>query len=492
MALSIYKRELLDIYNCAVSSVKPELVIEKALSFGKDQLIIREPDNTRTSILLYNKSLHIIGGGKCTLSMACGSASIAVRANVAHLFSHGCLSVPVDQRSRFEKEKLDRLLCKVGVKCLFGSKDNLPDGGSVVASESILNSIRRVREDSFRTGRDPVFILLLSGGGSACLTKPKFISLEEKLNLIRFLAQRGADIVELNTVRRCFSSIKGGHLATYILKQCPMAKIVTLILSDVVGDPIDVIASGPTYIPKPKDILKHESTLKPILTKYKYPNMSRLLGMRADTDMEMLDDIRDLIKFYDVDLDSQIHNKVVGNNLVAFEAALNLATNLGYNVISLGNKIQGSTEDVITDMLTEAKGTNLNQEKTLIIGAGEATVSKKPNEQWGLGGRAQEMALDYLIATMNRCDSSNGSLDLFLAASTDGQDGPTEVAACMASSSEIHDNIQAPIQQEELLEAKKAHDSYNFWKTRKPEWLFCSGPTGTNVMDLYMLVKARR
>lgn len=486
MALSTFRKELLDIYKCAVSSVEPDRLIEKALSFKDENMIIIEPDDTRTSINLRGKSLHIIGGGKSTLSMACGSASIAVRDHVAHLFSHGCLSLPVDQRSSFEKNKIEDLLAKVKVKCLFGSKNNLPDDDSVAASRSILAEISKACDAAEVSGKQPVFILLLSGGGSACLTSPKLLSLQEKLKLIKHLAQRGADIVELNRVRRCFSDIKGGRLAAHILRKCPTAQIVTLILSDIVGDPVDLIASGPTCIQDEQDISNQNSMLSAILKKYNYPDSQELVERRGNVNEEL----SKIITRHN--LQSVIYNKVIGSNSIALTAGINKAKSYGYNVISMGNKIQGHTDEVIRHMLNLATGTSVVPGKTLIIGAGEATVNKKPDEQWGLGGRTQEMALDYLITMMNSSDDTEESVDLFIAASTDGQDGPTDVAACMASFSEIQTNKQKPFLVEDLISAKREHDSYNFWQAQKPEWLLRTGLTGTNVMDIYMLAKAKR
>lgn len=484
--LSTHKRELLDIYKCAIEAVKPETLIEKAISFKDGQFVIREPDDTRTTLDLDRKSLHVIGGGKSTLAMATGLASIVIRDRVSHLFSNGCLSIPIDQMKKCHTNKVDELLKLVKTDCLSGSKDNLPDNDSVGASKSILAKVTEACHDDRRLGLKPLFIVLLSGGGSACLTSPKLLSLEEKLHLIKYLAQRGADIVELNTVRRCFSNMKGGQLAINIYRQCPDAEIVALIMSDIVGDPIEFIASGPTCLPSLEDLTLRQSKLVDILDRYAYPNRDKLVDLINNDNLDLSNDIETIRKKL------RIQNKIIGNNSVALDASINRAKAFGYRVESMGNKIQGRTQKVIEEIVNFTRSRSSNgQSKILIIGAGEATVIKEPDEQWGLGGRAQEMALDYIISRMTS-GTARDDLDLFIAASTDGQDGPTDVAACMASYSEIINQEQPPFNLDEAYRAKKSHDSNNFWRAHKPDWLVRSGLTGTNVMDLYMLVKSDR
>lgn len=481
--LSTYKREILDIYKCAIEAVKPETLIERAISFKDGQFIVREPNDTRTNIDLDRKSLHIIGGGKSTLAMARGLASIAVRDKVSHLFSNGCLSIPIDQAMQYDADKTDELLKLVKVQCLFGSKNNLPDEDSVRASKSILTAVSAACREDMQSGLRPLFIVLLSGGGSACLTSPRLLSLNEKLHLIKHLAQRGADIVELNTIRRCFSDMKGGQMAMHIYRQCSEAQIVTLVLSDIVGDPIEFIASGPTCLSSGGDLTQRRFELESILTKYRYPDKDTLVA-RFDNDPSSQDS-ENILR-------TTIQNKIIGNNLVALDAAIHRAKAYGYDVHTLGNRIQGQTQEVLRSILelTTSRQSSDKHYKTLIIGAGEATVSKQPEEKWGLGGRAQEMALDYIISRL-RSGTIGDDLDLFLAASTDGQDGPTDVAACMASYSEIMGQGEVPFDLDEACRAKKSHDSYNFWQAHKPNWLVRSGLTGTNVMDLYMLVKIK-
>lgn len=469
------KRDLLDIYKHALDAIKPDRLVTRAVSFRNNALAVqgaRETAGSKPVVYpLGNKRLHVIGGGKCVLSMARGLAALANESQLTTSFGRGCLSVPVMARTGYESDSnLQTLLKSIGIDCRFGSKHNLPDEDSVDATRLVLDCIAEVCREDKERGAIPLFIVLISGGGSACLSSPKYISLGEKTNVIRELVKRGADIVELNRVRRYFSNVKGGNLARFIREQNPDAQIVSLIISDVVGDPIEFIASGPTFIESGEN--KLSSSMEKIMQKY-----------CLEIPTTKVEDERDELRAPGSDT-SWVMNKVIGNNVIALQAAAERATALNYAVRLLGTNMAGDTGVILKNIL--ANHSEEGSRKSLTICGGETTVKKQEGEAWGLGGRVQEMALDYIIAKLTEQMTNDEKFaDVFLAGSTDGQDGPTDVAACLASHADWL--LDRRFCLEDALAAKRAHDSYRFWNERKPDWLLRLGPTGTNVMDLYFL-----
>lgn len=476
------KKDLFSIYEGAVKAVGPERLMKNALVIEKDKLIVKDyfSKNNQNNVVINrtNSNIHVIGGGKSVLAMASGLVDVAIASNQdVSLFSHGCLSVPEGLRADYNsslKAKLESIKTSV----CFGSSNNLPDEQSVEASQSILNCIDEACEFDRAQNREPLFIVLVSGGGSACLACPKLISLEAKLKLTQFLVQRGASIVELNKVRRYFSKIKGGQLAAYILKSQPESKIITLILSDVIGDPIKYIASGPTFLETSRESSR-DSMIR-VLRKYDYPELTELME-----NCNKLDDNVGSITNAQEHRNSVI-NRIIGNNSIVLHEAKLIAESLGYRVLNLGNDLQGYSDKIVERFVKvglKSTSAGLNDGKLLVIGGGETTIKKLVDESWGEGGRVQEMCLDYLISK-NGSNSPDNIIDLFLAGTTDGQDGPTDVAACMVSFSEWV--RRKPFNLDDVIKAKTSHDSYNFWSVHKPDCLIKTGLTGTNVMDFYM------
>lgn len=483
--LSLGRRDILDIYKCAVDAVRPEHIMRKILNIEGDTLRIRDcvGQKNEVSVDLKRSRIHVIGGGKSVLGMAKGLAEMAKLGNVTHLFSHGALSLPVGSKSNIRDEHTNDLLNSIRIKCFFGSHNNLPDNDSIKASEAILDGITAACQEDQLEGLKPIFIVLISGGGSACLTKPKHIDLEKKLEIIRFLVQKGADIITLNKVRRYFSSIKGGQLAYHILKSHTQSKVLTLILSDVIGDNIEFIASGPTFVSEKNSSSECRQSMLDVLDKYGYREIEKF-PEDIISDLDLVDANED-----------NINNLIIGNNELALQAAALRATELGYNVKCLGNNLQGPSEGIVREIYAnsrEISATNIAETKFLVLAGGEATIDKLEGHGWGIGGRAQEMALDYMMIRMlEQSDKSPANLeDVFLAAGTDGQDGPTDVAGCLASFSE--NQRTSTFSRNHVVQAKFHHDSNAFWTRHKPEWLIRTGLTGTNVMDLYMCLMHRR
>lgn len=471
---SPFAKELLEIYKIAVDAVKPSRIIQNSIRLDKNRLLITQAEKEDVSVDLENCNIHIIGGGKSVLGMAIALAELVSKSNLDKKlsFSHGCLSVPMGLKQNFMENGSDRsLLNLIDTNVLFGTVNNLPDQSSIEASASLLKSVEDAAKFDKSSGKSPLFLVLLSGGGSACLTSPHHLDIHEKLHMIKFLTQQGANIVELNIVRRYFSRIKGGNLAKFIMRCHPNARLISLIISDVVGNPIEYIASGPTVI---YNSGSHREKMMNVLRKYNFPIRE------CFTEPE-----------HDVFMEHGVTNIIIGSNQIALNILRREAELLNYRVEYLGGDLTGSTEEVLFKLTNHVDEILLRDRpnKLLVVGGGESTVFKEEGQSWGLGGRLQEMALDYLISRCYKSNVPNDVEDVLLAASTDGQDGPTDVAACLASC-----NIwkrDHTVDLEDLIRAKRTHDSYNFWSTTKPEWLIKTGLTGTNVMDLYMLALCR-
>lgn len=483
--LNSQRKDLLDIYKYAIEAIKPDNLVRSSISVHNNTLSIGQSKtdcDKQFNVQLTNTNVHVIGIGKSAIGMACGLSELATHSKISSVFSHGKLSVPIGLKSSLDHSTKNKLN-SINVECCFGSQDNLPDNHSVEATRKILKSIDAACEDDRISSKKPLFIVLISGGGSACLSSPKYIELSEKLDMIKFLVQHGADIVELNKVRRYFSRVKGGQLAAHILRAHPKAQVLSLIMSDVIGDPIEFIASGPTFIPDYFNQNHFRKDAFDVLNKYNYRNLdSKNIAHNKPSDQ--------------VEKGRIVINSIVGNNKLALQACKDRASALGYIVKCLGDNLSGETDVIVQQLCNKAHELN-NEEnrKVLIIGGGEATVSKQDGESWGLGGRAQEMALDYMIFKILHKSPRGEPIDYFLAGGTDGQDGPTDVAACLASQNEWEcDNEKGvcSFTLQDLQQAKAHHNSNSFWTKAKPDWLIKTGLTGTNVMDLYMYSLSNR
>lgn len=474
------RKDLLDIYQHALDAVKPDRIVRNAVQIHSDAITVKTATSVHKITDLRSRRLHLIGGGKSVLAMACGIGELALSSGHVDLFSHGALSLPVGLKYTLDRDThSQKLLSAVSAKCFFGSKDNTPDADSVTASQCILDSIQAACAEDKHENKGSLFVVLLSGGGSACLTSPRLIDLQRKRDLINHLVKNGANIVELNQVRLYFSNLKAGGLAREILLNNPKAEILSLIISDVVGDPLEYIASGPTCVPKLSDNFKRVQDMLNVLEKFNF-DVSKL---PVEPDEQAAQGV--------TQASGQISNYVIGSNTTALETALARARALDYETVYLGGGVQGSTSELVK-YLIESGDQRYRGKKLIVLAGGETTVTKLPSESWGKGGRLQEAALDYVIRKFetSREDSPEPRAhDLFFGGSTDGQDGPTDIAACITSFSDLEPaSLDCLIK--EARNAKSKHDAYHFWNEYLPDALIRTGLTGTNVMDLYMYLIA--
>ena len=402
---------------------------------------------TGCSIFLRDfQRVYVIGAGKAGAEMA---AALEQRLGTQHI-EDGVVCVKYDHvHPRPRKIRL--------IEC----GHPVPDAAGQKGAEEIEGLLRSL------TARDLVFVLI-SGGASALMpAPPPGISLRDKQKTTSVLLRAGADIFELNTVRKHLSKLKGGRLAALAYP----ATVVTLILSDVVGDRLDVIGSGLTA----PDHSTFGDALR-VLSKYlvtrRVPRsvLVHLLN-GAEGRLSETPKTGDFIF-------STVHNVIVGSNRLALQAAASHAKKLGYKPLILSSSIQGETKEVARvhcEIVREivASGSPIGSPACLLSG-GETTVTVRGN---GKGGRNQEFALAAAIAL------ADFDKAVALSAGTDGTDGPTDAAGGIADSTS---EARASKRSVDLRKSLVANDSYT--ALAKLGDLLKTGPTGTNVMDLHILL----
>jgi hydroxypyruvate reductase len=325
----------------------------------------------------------------------------------------------------------------------------VPDEHSVRGAQTVADLVDQATE------RDLV-ICLISGGGSALLTLPvPGLDLADLQALTGALLRSGATINELNTVRKHCSRIKGGNLA----RLASPATLVTLILSDVVGDPLDVIASGPT-VPDPATVTDAQAVLQRHRISFPKPVPFQETPKPSDPVFE------------------RVQNVVVGSNRQAALAAVASARQAGFNTLLLGTFVEGEAREVARVAAALAKGVRVHGEPlkppACLVWGGETTVTIRGN---GKGGRNQELALAAALAL----EGWPGVLLMALA--TDGTDGPTDAAGAVITGGTV---ARARAMGLDPWAALEDNNSYAFFDALGD--LILTGPTGTNVNDLLFVM----
>jgi len=331
----------------------------------------------------------------------------------------------------------------------------VPDTRGLAASARLLEVARGA-------GADDLILLLVSGGGSALTPAPAPpITFAEKQELTRLLLASGATIGELNAVRKHLSLFKGGQLA----RAAWPARVLTLALSDVIGDPLDVIASGPTA-PDPTTFADALAVLERRGVGYLVPN-----AVRARLEAGARGEVEETPKPGDPAFE-RVTNVVIGNNALVVDAAAAEARRLGYRAEVLTRSLQGEAREVALELVARARAL---PPRSCLIAGGETTVTVRGR---GRGGRCQEFAL--AAALQLRPDDRV----VVLAAGTDGTDGPSDAAGGIADAETVTRGERAG---QAALAALDDNDAYTFLSAADD--LVVSGPTNTNLLDLYLLLR---
>jgi hydroxypyruvate reductase len=348
----------------------------------------------------------------------------------------------------------------LGIPVIEGSHP-IPDQRSTDASRRIIQLLSSTKEND-------LVICLISGGGSSLMTLPvEGITLDQTQALTKTLLECGATINEINCLRKHISQVKGGQLARFATP----ANIATLILSDVVNDPIDVIASGPTA---PDPTTYHDAI--GILEKYEIVNKIPY-QIRQHLNLGKKGEIPETPK-PDDPIFLKVENNIVGNNFLAAKAAVSMAKQYGFNTMLLTTSLQGEASaagKMIAAVAQQIASTgDPIQRPACIIMGGETTVTIRGN---GQGGRNQELAL----GAVSDIDGIENTILITLA--TDGDDGPTDAAGAVVTGETKKRALAFGLNPIDFL---RKNNSYEFFNPLND--LLKPGLTGTNVNDLTLLI----
>lgn len=326
-----------------------------------------------------------------------------------------------------------------------------------------------------RAGPHDLLLCLISGGGSALLCAPvPGITLAEKQVVTKLLSQCGATIAQMNTVRKHLSLIKGGGLVSrFFHHRIEQRRLLSLIISDVIGDPLDVIASGPTCV----DPTTYYDTLR-VLDRFKLRQKVPTAVLRHLERGAAGSEVETLKIEPTADNQKVVYNQIIASNPHALYAAEQVAKQMGYAITNLGDRIDGETQTFARTLseMVESQLANQAQPRCILSG-GETTVTLSENP--GKGGRNQELALGFLVhvspTTLQRTT--------LLCGGTDGEDGPTDAAGAFADREVLRLAREKGLPAQDYL---RRHDAYTFFAAT--EGLFKTGLTNTNVMDLRVLL----
>ena len=345
----------------------------------------------------------------------------------------------------------------------------VPDAKGLAAAKHVMDMLNN-------GGSQTLVLCLISGGGSALLAVPcNSITLDEKQRVTELLLKAGADINELNTVRKHISAIKGGRLAEIAYP----SKVISLILSDVIGDPLDVIASGPTS----PDETTYQDAIQ-VIDKYglrdSIPDHILHILMKGSEGNVMETPKRGHPVF------ERVENIIIGSNKIATGAAAKKAIESGFDTSILTSELQGEAREAAKWLAgkaiesrgqrTEERKKKKEKRKICLISGGETTVTVQGN---GIGGRNMELALAFAVEI-----AGTEGITL-LSAGTDGTDGPTDAAGAVVDGQTIN---KARAKGLDPLVYLEHNDSYIFFK--KTGELLVTGSTGTNVMDIQIIILA--
>ncbi len=337
----------------------------------------------------------------------------------------------------------------------------VPDAAGVAGAQAILESLRGLRPED-------LVLVLISGGGSALTPAPvPGVTLEEKQALTKTLLACGADIREMNTLRKHISRLKGGQLA----RAAAPARVRTLILSDIVGDPLDAIASGPT-VPDPTTYADALAILEKYRIREGIPG-----SIRRHLEAGARGGIPETPK-PDDPLFERVGSVMVANNIQALEAARVEAGRLGFTPLILSSFIEGETREIARMHAALAREVASSgyplRPPVCFISGGETTVTLRGS---GKGGRNQEFVLAAAL------DIAGLPQTVVLSAGTDGTDGPTDAAGAIADGQTCARASGLGLNPRKALDE---NDAYPFFQTLGD--LIITGPTNTNVMDVRLVL----
>lgn len=432
------------IWQSGVDAARSERLVLGIVHRNGDELVVCDH---RFQISALDR-IAVVGAGKAGAGMA-SAVEEALGQDLVDEKVVGWVNVPAD---------CVRPLSRIHLHAARPAGVNEPTEVGAQGAQKILQLV------SSLTNRD-LCLVLISGGGSALLPAPKPpISLDDKLAVTRFLMHSDATINELNAVRKRLSLIKGGGLA----RASRAGWLISLVISDIVGDPLDMIASGPTY-PDPTT----DSDALDALHKFR--------AQPPGVPQSVLDYLEHAARSTapQPPFPKNVFNHVIGNNQTALSAAAHMAKSLGYTVLSLGSDNRGEASAEGRALANRCRALRDGREPTslpvCILSGGEPVVHLAKTDQPRKGGRNQQLVL----AALDVLQQDGMQRIVILSGGTDGEDGPTDAAGAWADAALLKTALKMGLDPQSHL---NVNDSYRFFE--KVGGLLKTGPTHTNVMDL--------
>jgi glycerate 2-kinase len=438
------------IWRAGVAAVLPDRLIPENVHVDGNWLVVGDDLLDLRSI----GRIAIVGAGKAAGAMAVALENVLGLQLLEEKQVSGWVNVPADCVVPTQRVHLHA----ARERCV-----NEPSADGVEGTRRILEIVSSV-------GADDVCFCLLTGGGSALLPAPvPEISLDEKIRLTRLISGAGANIEQLNIVRQNLSLVKGGGLA----RASRAGRLITLVISDVLGDPLDLIGSGPTVQCKStaadalgvlEDLgLTGESSIS-VVVNY----LRGRVGEQTKSDA-----VREAFENM-----SAVTNLILGNNATAVDGAGVEAERLGYShAMIAATKSEGAAEDVGRHLASMALSMRGSPGPDCLISGGEPTVTLVDERRRGKGGRNQQLALAALTQ-LGDCEGI-----CLLSGGTDGEDGPTDAAGAIINDDVVRAAAKARLDANDYL---ARNDAYTFFQ--KCGGLLITGPTQTNVCDLRVIV----
>ncbi len=428
------------IFRAGIKAVDPANCVHKFLHVDRNRLQIKDLTIPLNEI----NRLIVVGMGKASAAMAA-----AVESLLGEKIDEGLIITKYGHKAPLRH-------CRVQE-----AAHPIPDAQGVAAANSLINLVSTA-------GPEDVILCLISGGGSALSPAPvQGISLEDKQAVTRLLLGCGATIQEINTVRKHLSRLKGGQLC----QLAPKARIVSLILSDVIGDDLDMIASG-TTVPDTGTFTDCMQIVQG------YNLLPQLPGSVSEYLQQGCSGKVQETPKADNPIFETSYNYIVGSLSQALLSAEEKAWSLGFQSLVLTSTLHGEAKEVAKVLGSVGKELRAYHRPlcppACILCGGETTVTIQGN---GLGGRNMELALAAVM------ELSGLEKTVLLSAGTDGSDGPTDAAGAFATGSTQARALQKGLSPYRYL---AANDSYHFFQ--EMDELFITGPTGTNVMDMQILL----
>jgi hydroxypyruvate reductase len=437
----------LQIWDAALVAVDSATLVRQAIHIDKQHVHV----GSTTVDLNAVERIIVVGAGKAAAAMARGVIQ-AFKNSPLQARITGWVNVPEDCLA-----KLPQIITHPArpAHC------NEPTVEGLYGTQQILDLITSANPQD-------LCICLISGGGSALLPAPiTGITLDDKQQITQLLSSHGANIQQLNSVRKKLSDVKGGRLAV----RCTSRHFASLIISDVLGDPLDLIASGPTVVDTEPidvaiDVLRHFlDDQKPVVQRC-------LAAIKNHVPLSTLPSA------YSVD--------VIGNNRTAVDAAAQAATNMGYETTQTANvKLEGLAEHVGFELAEcSSKMTSAGGKRAYISG-GEPVVQLADASIRGHGGRNQQLVLAALARKLANTTAPQQCMQrqFIMSAGTDGEDGPTNAAGAFINSNVVEQFLTSSL---DLKSTMQRNDAYTFFDELQA--LIKTGPTHTNVCDLRIVL----